>query len=101
MKQFVLKIFNLSKNKLNKYWITAIIFISVSLFMSENTIFKGFSYRWQIHQLKEDIGYYTKQKEENLQKLNALRSDNESLEKLAREQYRMIKPNEELFIIKE
>ncbi|MDR0681075.1 MAG: septum formation initiator family protein [Dysgonamonadaceae bacterium] len=101
MKQFVLKIFSLAKNKLNKYWVTAIIFILVSFFMSENSIFKGFSYRWQIHQLKEDIEYHTKQKEENLQKLNALRSDNESLEKLAREQYRMVKPNEELFIIKE
>jgi cell division protein FtsB len=101
MKQFILKIFSLAKNKLNKYWITAVIFISISFFMSENTILKGFSYRWQIHQLKEDIEYYTKQKEENQQKLNALRSDKESLEKLAREQYRMVKPNEDLFIIKE
>jgi cell division protein FtsB len=30
-----------------------------------------------------------------------LHSDNESLEKLAREQYQMVKPDEELFIINE
>jgi cell division protein FtsB len=101
MKQLVLKISGWAKKNLNVYWITAIIFVSVSFFMSENTIFQGFTYQWQIRQLKKDIEYYSKQKEENLQKLNALHSDKESLEKLAREQYGMVKPNEELFIIKE
>ncbi|MDR0508122.1 MAG: septum formation initiator family protein [Dysgonamonadaceae bacterium] len=88
------------KNKL-RYVIAFIIFAFYTFFWGESTVIKRFSYILQIKQLKKEIDYYTKQKEENLKKLDALHSDNESLEKLAREQYLMTKPNEELFIIKE
>jgi cell division protein FtsB len=101
MKQLALKIFELVKSNLNKYWITVIVFVSMSFIMSDNNIIKSFTYQSQINQLEKDIENYTKQKEENLQELNTLRSNNENLEKLAREQYLMVKPNEELFIIKE
>ena len=37
--------------------------------------------------------------EEDRSKLNELRTSNENLEKYAREQYRMKKPDEDLFII--
>lgn len=101
MKQLILKISGWAKNNLNKYWITVIIFVFISFLMSENTLFDGISYRHQIRLLKSDIEHYNKQIEENRQKLNALRGDDESLEKLARERYGMTKTNEELFIIKE
>jgi cell division protein FtsB len=101
MKQ-VSKILKMLTGKLNKYWIAVIVFVIFMLFVGENTtILDRISYDRQISQLERDIDYCTKQKEENLQKLNTLRSDSESLEKLAREQYQMTKPDEELFIIKE
>jgi cell division protein FtsB len=89
------------KSKLNKYWIAVILFFVFTFLIGESSIFKRISYDSQISRLESEIEYYTQQKEENLRKLEALHSDNESLEKLAREQYQMIKPNEELFIIKE
>ena len=94
-------ILRLLKSKLNKYWIAIIVFVIFTFFVGESTIFNRMAYDRQINQLEKEIEFYTRQKEENLKKIEALQSDNESLEKLAREQYQMTKPNEELFIIKE
>jgi len=53
----------------------------------------------QISQLEKEIEQVSKEKELNQEKLKALQSDNETLERFAREELRMTKPNEELFII--
>lgn len=97
----VVPIFHFLKKRLNKYWITLIFFAIVTFFIGESTIAKRISYNRQIKQLETEIDHYRKLKEENEQKLKALHSDNESLEKLAREQYQMLKEDEELFIIKD
>jgi len=88
------------RRKLNKYWIACIIFIIVTFLIGDSTIFKRIAYVQQINHLKSEIKFYTKEKEKNLQKLKAL-YDDKKLEKLAREQYLMTKPNEELFVIVE
>ncbi|MDR2621327.1 MAG: septum formation initiator family protein [Dysgonamonadaceae bacterium] len=89
------------RQKVNKYWITVIVFMFLTFFMGDSTILKRISYDRQIKQLESDIEYYNKEKEQNLEKLNAIKSSEESLEKFAREQYLMTKPDEELFIISE
>jgi cell division protein FtsB len=89
------------KGKLNKYWLSIIIGMIFTFLIGENNLFNRISYNRQINRLKEEIDYYNQEKANNLQQLNELHSDNESLEKLAREQYRMVKPDEELFIIKD
>jgi cell division protein FtsB len=89
------------RSKLNRYWIAVIIGLVLTFLTGEHTIFNRMDYNRQIRELKKDIKYYSEQKEQNLQKLQELHSDNESLEKLAREQYQMVKPDEELFLIKE
>jgi cell division protein FtsB len=89
------------RQKLNKYWIAVIIFAFLTFFVGDGTILKRVSYDQQIKDLESEIEYYTKEKEKNLEKLNAIKSDKESLERYAREQYLMTKPNEELFIITE
>ena len=43
--------------------------------------------------------YYTKKIEEDKRKLNELKTDNDNLEKFAREQYRMKKKDEDLYIV--
>ncbi len=89
----------LMKIKVNKYYVTIIIFLVLMFCIGDSTLQKRYSYDRQINSLEKEIEYYKKQKEENTQKLNALQSDEESLEKFAREQFLMTKPNEELFII--
>lgn len=96
-----LEVFALIKSKINKYWIAIIFFAIITFFVGESTIGKRIEYNRQIKQLESEIQYYTKQKEENEQKLKDLHSDNESLERLAREQYQMTKENEEIFLIKD
>jgi cell division protein FtsB len=100
MKNWV-KTFEKYSKKVNKYWIAIIIFAIITFFVGDSTILRRISYNKQIKQLESDIDYYTKEKEKNREKLNAIRSSDESLEKYAREQYLMTKPNEELFIISE
>ena len=92
---------NLKKygSRVNKYWLTVIIFVVVTFFIGDSTIMHRVSYDRQINQLENEIDFYTQEKEKDLEKLKALESDNETLEQFAREEYRMTKDNEELFII--
>lgn len=87
-------------SKVNKYYLTGAIFLIVTFIIGDSTIFQRYAYDKQIRELEHEIVNYKKQKEENEQKLEALKSDRESLERFAREKYLMTKPNEELFIIK-
>ena len=94
------EIFQFVKSKLNKYWITGIAGLALIFLVGEYNIFYRISYNYQITQLRSQIEDYTRKNEENRQKMKELSSDNESLEKLAREQYQMVKPDEDLYIIK-
>lgn len=85
--------------KVNKYWLTVIIFAIVTFFVGDSTIMHRVSYDRQINQLEKEIEQITQEKEKNLEKLRALESNNETLERFAREEYYMTKPNEEVFII--
>jgi cell division protein FtsB len=85
--------------KINKYGVAAIFFFVITFVVGDSTLSKRISYDQEISRLKQEIEYYTSLKEEKQQKLDALQSDNESLEKWAREQYQMVKPNEDLYII--
>ncbi len=50
-------------------------------------------------QLLEDREYYIRKIEEDRQRIRELKTDDENLEKFAREQYLMKKENEDIFII--
>ena len=83
----------------NKYILTIIIFtVWVSLLDSNNLIARYKDMR-ELHKLKIDREYYIKRIEEDKRKLHELKTDNHNLEKFAREQYRMKKPDEDLYII--
>ena len=98
MRNFLNKIQKLI-SKVNKYWLTLVIFLVITFFIGDSTIMHRISYDQQIDQLERRIEQVTKEKESNLEKLKALQSDNETLERFAREEFHMTKPDEELFII--
>jgi cell division protein FtsB len=54
----------------------------------------------EIHRLEKEISQTQDEIETNRKKLKDLHSNKESLERFAREEYRMKKPNEDLFLIK-
>ena len=86
--------------KTNKYVLTGVIFLIITFFIGDSTLIRHFEYDKQINELESEIAKYKKEEAENRQKLDMLKSDNESLERFAREKYLMTKPEEELFVIK-
>lgn len=95
--------FNISPGLLrivrNKYFIATLVFIFwVSLF-DENNLIERYSLIQELHQIEKDRRYYTQRIEEDAARLKELRTNNENLEKFAREQYLMRKDNEDVFFI--
>jgi len=86
-------------NRINKYYLTAGIFFVLTFCIGDSTLYKRYLYDKKISELEKEIETYQKEKETNEAKLKALYSDDESLERFAREEFLMTKPNEELFII--
>jgi cell division protein FtsB len=91
--------FNKLRGKVNKYQLTVVIFLVVTFFVGDNTLLDGINYRKKIKSIQEEVEFLKKENEDKLRQLNALQGDDESLEKFAREEYLMTKPNEELFLI--
>lgn len=85
----------------NKFFLTALVFVLwMIIFDSSNWIFMVNTSR-RIKTLKHEIQYYNQKIEEDKRKILELRTNNENLEKFAREQYLMKKPNEDIFIVNE
>ena len=101
---------NLFKHKLkqifnyiikNKFWLTISIFLVWILFLDQNNIFQLMKYDGEIKDLKKQKEYLNTKIVEDSTKLYQLITDDKSLEKFAREEYFMHKPNEEVFVIRE
>ena len=85
----------------NKYFITSVIFVIwVGIFDSSNLVDMRKTTK-RISNMNKEIEYYRSKIENDSQKIKELRTNTENLEKFAREQYLMKRPNEELFIIDE
>ncbi len=83
----------------NKYIIALVLFIIWILLFDNNNLIDRFHDLKSLKQLQKDREYYTNRIEEDRRKLNELRTDNENLEKFAREEYYMKKDDEDIFII--
>jgi cell division protein DivIC len=83
----------------NKYILTIIIFFVWILLFDSNNLIARYKDMRELHKLKADREYYMNRIEADKKKLHELKTDNRNLEKFAREQFRMKKPDEDLFII--
>jgi len=83
----------------NKYLLTIIIFIVWLLLFDSNNLIARYKELKDLQKLKSDKEYYSRRIEEDKRKLYELKTDDRNLEKFAREQYRMKKPEEDLYII--
>lgn len=92
---------NKHKNRVNKYQITIVIFLVVTFFVGDNTFLDGIHYESKIKSIRKEVEILKSENEKKLDQLNALQGDKERLEKFAREQFLMAKPNEDIFIISE
>jgi cell division protein DivIC len=83
----------------NKYVLTILVFFLWLLLFDANSLLDKFRAMRDLRQLERDKEYYINRIEDDKRKLNELKTSNENLEKFAREQYHMKKPDEDLYII--
>lgn len=85
----------------NKYLLTLIVFILWIAFFDTNNLLDRFGDMNTLKQLEKDKLYYQERIEQDRNRIEELKTDNENLEKFAREQYLMKKKNEDVFYIEE
>ena len=85
----------------NKYVLTTLVFLLWLFIFDRSNWFDMFGELRSIHNLEKEKEYYQKKIETDNQRLNELKTNDENLEKFAREQYLMKKPNEDIFVVDE
>ncbi len=92
--------YNKYLSKINVYWLVVIAFLIFTFTIGDSSLYKRYTYDEKIRSLEKEILHYQKEIDLNTKKMNDLRTDKEGLEKFAREEYFMKKPNEDVYIIK-
>ena len=82
----------------NRYFIILLIYIIWMLFFDENSFLIHRKINKEINQLENDIDYYKKEIELDKKIIKDL-EDPEKLEKFARENYKMKRENEDIYVI--
>lgn len=83
----------------SKYFITIILFIIWLVFFDQNNLIQYFKFKKQYKKLLQDKEYYLQKIKEDSEKIYELQTNAKTIEKFARENFFMKKPNEDLFII--
>ncbi|MCC8144015.1 MAG: septum formation initiator family protein [Tannerellaceae bacterium] len=98
--KYLLPIYTNYLMRINKYVLVTILFAIIILVVGDGNLYNRKKYNDKIRSLEKEIRHYEKEIEVNSQKLRDFRTDKEGLERFAREEYHMKKPNEDLYIIK-
>ncbi len=85
----------------NKYLITGTVFLVWMLFFDRNDLASQLDYRDDVNKLKAEKEFYIKEISQVEKDLTELTTDQQKLEKFAREKYLMKKDNEDVFVIVE
>ena len=83
----------------NKYVLTSVLFVLWMLMFDQNNLNERRKNNRDYNQLLKEQEYFQKKIEENRKRIQELKTNNDNLEKFAREQYLMKKDNEDIFII--
>lgn len=84
----------------NKYALCALVFLVWIVFFDDRDIITThFRYKKELNTLENSKQYYEQQIAATRAELSKLKSDPASLEKYAREQYKMKKDNEDLYLV--
>ena len=83
----------------NKYVLTLVVFLFWLLLFDQNNLSDRMQTSREYDQLLEERAYYQKKIDDDKRRIQELKTNNDNLEKFAREQYLMKKDNEDIFII--
>jgi len=96
MTPFKGRFFNIIRNK---FVLTGLVFMIWMLLFDSNNLVDRVKDLRNLRTLENDKVYYREKIQIDSLKLQELRTDNENLEKFAREQYLMKKPDEDIFLV--
>jgi len=82
-----------------KFFLTVIFFIVWLTFFDSNNLISRYKELSQLRKLRAEKEFYTEKIASDKQKLYELKTNNYNLEKFAREQYKMKKADEDLYIV--
>ena len=85
----------------SKYFIASVLFLAWIVFFDENSIVTHQENKKRLQELIQQKEYYKEKIATDEQKLEDLNAGKNELEKFAREQYYMSKPDEDVFIVVE
>jgi len=83
----------------NKYVVTTLFFLIWVLFFDQTSLIDRFSLLRNIKTLEKERESLKKEIQKNRDMINDLQTNTEKLEKFAREEYLMKKPDEDIFIL--
>ena len=96
-----IKLRKIFSSKYLKYLIVFVVFAVFVAFFDNHSLI----HRWETHkkivEMEKELKFYQDEIKATKQKKNEIQSNNENLEKFAREHYYMKKESEDIFIIKE
>lgn len=84
-----------------KFLLTGIAFVFWLAFIDQNSLVARIQINKKLKKLKYEKNFYEQKVSEDSLRLHLLKTDNDNLERFAREEYYMQKNNEDIFIIKE
>jgi cell division protein FtsB len=80
--------------------LVTIAIVAFTFIASDSNLYIRYTYDEKIRELEKEIKHYQDEIKINREKLNSLRTDKVGLERFAREEYYMKKPDEDIFIIR-
>lgn len=83
----------------NKYVLATLVFAVWVSFFDGNSLLERAAVARKTAKLEREAVYYENVVSENKRRLHELKTDNDNLEKFAREQYLMKRSNEDIFIV--
>lgn len=89
------------KNSFNKYLIVFVAFGVWIMFFDENNLMQHRQNLAELAQLEAQVNFYKHKIEADKRKLYELQTNDENLEKFAREQFLMKRADEDIFVIVE
>lgn len=96
------RFYRIKQNKwVNKYSITLVVFILWISFFDSNSFVKRYATYLRQREVNHEIRNYNHEISANKALLDALGADTETLERYAREHYKMKQSDEDVYIVKE
>ena len=83
----------------NKFVLTIIFFIVWLVIFDSNNLISRCRELSQLYKLRKEKEFYTEKIVSDKKKLYELKTSNSNLEKFAREQYKMKKPDEDIYLV--